>query len=173
MFLFSVRLASSPMLILDNTGPNTDLDGTPTDDNAILLEDMAYRFQCNFAADTVNPHPSIRWDLYNSAGALQDSRVDPGQDQTCPAPALSRVYDLTAARVTFAGLQCGFLVCTAYTDDVPLVAGNNPFDNSNPWKDRITFQIWSKYMSLPTKFYFCELMFLYECSYTCCRRHQK
>ena len=130
----------------DGGSNNDDQDGVPTDDNAILIEDMNYVFTCSFPINTVDPTPSIRWDLYDSSNNLIHTETVDGVDNTCTAPAVSRSYTLTADRVTFNGLQCGFLVCTAYTADVPLVAGsNNPFDNSNPWKDRIDFQIWSKY----------------------------
>ena len=161
VFLFPVPLTTSPTLVLDDAGANNDdQDGNANNEHAILIEGMTYHFQCNYAADTVNPHPHIRWNLYNSAGALitTASETDTGGDQTCPAPAYSQSYELTADRVTFANLQCGFLVCTAYTDDAPLaVTDPNPYVGTNQYKDRIDFQIWSKYLSFANQFYFCLL----------------
>ena len=149
MLLFLVRLATSPTLVLDDAGTNNDdQDGNSNNDNAILIEDMIYHFQCSFLINTVDPSPNIRWDLYDDSGNLLHTETDNGQDNNCQALAYSQTYELTANLVTFAGLQCGFLVCTAFTADVPLVANSqDPFADTNQFKDRIDFQIWSKYLS--------------------------
>ena len=161
VFLIPVPLTSSPMLVLDEAGTNSDdQDGNANNEYAILIEGMTYRFQCNFAEDTVNPHPDIRWNLYDGDRTLitSASETDMGGDQTCPAPPYSQSYELTADRVTFAGLQCGFLVCTAYTDDEPrAVIDPNPYVGTNQYKDRIYFQIWSEYLSFANQCYFCLL----------------
>ena len=144
-----MRLATSPTLVLNDAGANNDdQDSNPNNEHAILIEGMAYQFQCSFLINTVDPSPNIRWDLYDDSGNLLHTETDNGQDNNCGAPAYNQAYELTADRVTFAGLQCGFLVCTAYTTDVPLVANTqNPYVNTNQFKDRIDFQIWSKYLS--------------------------
>ena len=135
------------MMAVDQTGDNNDdQDNNPSDGSATLFENMNYFFTCSFPASTVDPSPSIRWDLYDSNNNLIASENDEGEtNANCAAPAYSQTYELTANRVTFAGLQGGYLVCTAYTPNVPLVA-DSPFVNTNLYKDRIDFVIWSKYL---------------------------
>ena len=148
--LISVPLATSPTLVVNEAGDNNDdQDNNPSDGSATLFENMNYYFTCSFPVSTVDPSPSIRWDLYNSDGTLLHSETDDGElNANCVAPAVSQAYELTANRVTFAGLQGGFLVCTAYTSDVPLVADSpSPFVDTNPHKDRINFVIRSKYLA--------------------------
>ena len=148
--LISVRLATSPTLVVDESGSNNDdQDNNPSDGSATLFENMNYFFTCSFPASTVDPSPSIRWDLYNMAGTLLHSETDNGETNAdCQAPAYSQSYELTANRVTFTGLDDGFLVCTAYTPNVPLVVSSpDPFATSNPHRARINFDIWSKYVA--------------------------
>ena len=143
-------MTTSPTLVVNEAGTNNDdQDNNPSDGSATLFENMNYFFECSFPANTVDPVPSIRWDLYKSDMTRIHTETDSGETNAdCSSPAVSQMYELTANRVTFADLQNGFLVCTAYTPNVPLAATNlDPFVNTNLYKDRINFVIWSKYVT--------------------------
>ena len=121
----------TPVLTVDQSGSfNADNDNVPTDEDAILIEGLEYHFDCSVAAD---PEADIVWNLRDAAGNVIDTETDDaGAVDDCTAISFTGQYTLQDNLVTFAGLQCGYLECSASN----IV--------SSAATVRIYFQIWSK-----------------------------
>ena len=98
-----------------------------------MIEGLEYVFDCTVEAGTSDPEGSIEWFLRDESGTPIDTEIDAsGGIDDCTANEFTGQYTLTAARNTFAGLQCGYLECQAYNS-----VGTSTLET-------IYFQIWSK-----------------------------